>query len=72
MTEDKNKQNTGRNESNAERDQDEGSMNNGTIGGNMGTMRSSNEKDKVEYSNDSNNGGGNEISGDTEASASNG
>ncbi|WP_018612477.1 hypothetical protein [Segetibacter koreensis] len=72
MTEDKNKQNTGRNESNAERDQDEGSMNNGTIGGNMRTMRSSNEKDKVEYSNDSNNGRGNAISGDTEASESNG
>ena len=72
MTEDKNKQNIGRNESNAERDQDEGSMNNGTIGGNMGTIGSSNEKDKAEYSKDSNGGGNSTASGATEASESNG
>lgn len=38
MQDDKNKQNTPNYESNAERDQDEGNMNNGTLGGNMGVI----------------------------------
>lgn len=32
-------------ESNAERDRDHGNMNNGTLGGNMGIIGSSNEQD---------------------------
>jgi len=38
MQDDKNKQNTHKYESNAERDQDEGQMNNGTLGGDMGVI----------------------------------
>ncbi len=40
MADNKN-QSTEKNESNAERDQDEGNMNNGTIGGDMGIQGSS-------------------------------
>ena len=41
---DNKKENTIKNESNDERDQDEGSMNNGTIGGDIGISDSSDEK----------------------------
>jgi hypothetical protein len=37
-------------ESNAERDQDHGNMNNGTIGGNMGTIGNSNDENKAQNS----------------------
>ena len=47
MVNDKNKQNIERAESNDERDQDEGNMNNGAIGGNMGTMKSSKDGSKA-------------------------
>jgi hypothetical protein len=49
MENDKNKQSTSLDESNAERDQDEGQMNNGTIGGDMGVVGSTNE-DQTESS----------------------
>jgi len=49
MENDKNKQSTSLDESNAERDQDEGQMNNGTIGGDMGVVGSTNE-DQTEIS----------------------
>lgn len=52
MEDDKNKQSITQNESNAERDKDEGEMNNGTIGGNMGVIGSSNE-DQPESENSS-------------------
>lgn len=47
MVDDKNKQNTEKAESNDERDQDEGNMNNGVIGGDMGTIKSSNDQDET-------------------------
>ena len=47
MANDKNQQSSVENESNAERDQDEGSMNNGTIGGNMGDSGSNEHGSKV-------------------------
>lgn len=43
MEDDKNKQNINTDESNAERDQDEGEMNNGTLGGSLGVIGISNE-----------------------------
>lgn len=48
--EDKNKQDTALNESNAERDQDEGRMNNGTLGGNMEIKDSSSNQDNADNS----------------------
>lgn len=42
MEDDKNKQFTNTVASNAERDQDEGEMNNGTLGGSLGVIGSSN------------------------------
>jgi hypothetical protein len=59
-------------ESNAERDQDHGNMNNGTIGGNMGIIGSSNEVDSEQYSRQSHSGGTNTVAGDTGGGASNG
>lgn len=58
--------------SNAERDQDEGSMNNGTIGGDMGIIGSSNEQDEANYSRVPHDGGSNTVRGDTGGGASNG
>ena len=57
--------------SNAERDQDEGSMNNGTIGGSMGIVGSSNV-DEEEYSRDAHEGGASTVKGDTGGGADNG
>ena len=72
MEDNKNQQGTENNESNAERDQDEGSMNNGTIGGNMGIIGSSNEQDEADYSKVSHSGGTSTVRGDTGGSASDG
>lgn len=69
MADDKNKQNA---ESNAERDQDEGSMNNGTIGGDMGIVGSSNDQDEKDYSRKSYDGGASVLKGDTGGGSSNG
>jgi len=63
-----NKQQT---ESNAERDQDAGNMNNGTIGGNMGIVGNSNEDDS-KYEKQSHDGGPATVPGDTGGGASNG
>ena len=60
------------NESNAERDQDEGSMNNGTIGGNMGIIGSSNDQDEADYSRVPHRGGPSTVKGDTGGGADNG
>jgi hypothetical protein len=59
-------------ESNAERDQDHGNMNNGTIGGNMGIIGSSNEEDSDKYSKQAHDGGPSTVPGDTGGGASNG
>lgn len=59
-------------ESNAERDQDEGSMNNGTIGGSMGIEGSSNEADEANYSRVPHSGGTSTVRGDTGGGADNG
>jgi len=59
-------------ESNAERDQDHGNMNNGTIGGNMGIIGSSNDADSEQYSKKSHPGGTSTVAGDTGGGASNG
>ncbi len=72
MPEDKKQQTTEKNESNAERDQDEGSMNNGTIGGDMGIIGSSNDQDEADYSKVSHSGGTSIVKGDTGGGASNG
>ena len=73
MTDNRNQQNTEENnESNAERDQDEGSMNNGTIGGNMGIIGSSNEQDEADYSKVTHSGGTSTVKGDTGGGADNG
>jgi len=68
----KNEQNTEINESNAERDQDEGSMNNGAIGGDMGIKGNSNEQDEAEYSRVPHSGGSNTVRNDTGGGADNG
>jgi hypothetical protein len=57
--------------SNAERDQDEGNMNNGTIGGSMGIIGSSNS-DEEEYARDAHSGGASTVKGDTGGGADNG
>ena len=67
----KEQQNGGNAESNAERDQDHGNMNNGTIGGGMGIFGSSNE-DGNEYEKQPHNGGAATVPGDTGGGASNG
>jgi hypothetical protein len=72
MTDDKNQKNTERAESNAERDQDHGNMNNGTIGGNMGIISSSNDQDEADYSRVSYDGGASLVKGDTGGGSSNG
>ena len=73
MTDNRNQQNTEENnESNAERDQDEGSMNNGTIGGNMGIIGSSNDQDEADYSRVPHSGGPSTVKGDTGGGADNG
>ncbi len=72
MEDNKNQQGTENNESNAERDQDEGSMNNGTIGGNMGIIGSSNEQDEADYSKVPHSGGTSTVRGDTGGRASDG
>jgi hypothetical protein len=58
-------------ESNDERDQDEGNMNNGEIGGSMGIRGSSNE-DGNEYEKKSHEGGPSTVPGDTGGGASDG
>lgn len=58
-------------ESNAERDHDHGSMNNGEIGGNMGIIGSSNDQDN-EYAKQEHAGGTATVPGDTGGSAGNG
>lgn len=73
MPDNRNQQNIEENnESNAERDQDEGSMNNGTIGGNMGIIGSSNDQDEADYSKVPNSGGTSTVKGDTGGGANNG
>lgn len=59
-------------ESNAERDQDLGNMNNGTLGGSMGIIGSSNEQDSSDYAKQSHSGGPATVPGDTGGGASNG
>jgi hypothetical protein len=59
-------------ESNAERDQDHGNMNNGTIGGNMGVIGSSNDADSEKYSKQSHDGGPATVPGDTGGGARDG
>lgn len=61
-----------KNESNAERDQDEGSMNNGTIGGSLGIIGSSNDQDESNYSKTPHDGGTSTVKGDTGGGADNG
>ena len=58
-------------ESNAERDQDAGNMNNGTIGGNMGIVGNSNDEDKG-YEKQSHQGGTSTVPGDTGGGATDG
>lgn len=73
MPDDKNQHSTEENNaSNAEWDQDEGSMNNGTIGGNMGISGSSNDKDEAVYSKVPHSGGTSTVEGDTGGGANNG
>ncbi|MDB5250546.1 MAG: hypothetical protein JWQ40_4940 [Segetibacter sp.] len=59
-------------ESNAERDQDAGNMNNGTIGGSMGISGSSNDSDEANYGRVHHDGGPNTVKGDTGGGADNG
>lgn len=74
MAEDKNKPKQDAEDlgSNEERDQDEGSMNNGTIGGNMGIIGSSNDEDEANYSRTPHSGGSDTVKGDTGGGASDG
>lgn len=72
MADNKNQQNTETNVSNAERDQDEGSMNNGTIGGDMGITGSSNDEDEANYSKVPHQGGTSTVRNDTGGGADNG
>lgn len=72
MTDNKNQQNAGNAESNDERDQDEGGMNNGTIGGSMGVIGSSEDRDEADYSKVSHAGGTSTVKGDTGGGADNG
>jgi len=65
-------QDAGNAESNAERDQDHGNMNNGTIGGNMGIIGSSNEEDSKAYSKQAHDGGTPTVPNDTGGGASDG
>ena len=58
-------------ESNAERDQDHGNMNNGTIGGSMGIVGSSNEEGNP-YEKQPHSGGPATVPGDTGGGSSNG
>lgn len=68
----KNEQNTGIDKSNAERDQDEGSMNNGTLGADLGIKGNSNEQDEANYSKVPHDGGTSTVRGDTGGGADNG
>lgn len=72
MDNNKNQESTEKIESNAERDQDEGSMNNGTIGGDMGIIGSSEEQDEANYSKVPHAGGPSTVRGDTGGGADNG
>lgn len=72
MEDNKNQEKAENIESNAERDQDEGSMNNGTIGGSMGIEGSSEDQDEADYSKTSHNGGPSTVKGDTGGGANNG
>ncbi|MEJ7682886.1 MAG: hypothetical protein WKG06_34530 [Segetibacter sp.] len=72
MEDNRDQQNTQKTESNAERDQDEGSMNNGTIGGDMGIIDSSNKQDEEDYSKVPHSGGTSTVRGDTGGGANNG
>ncbi len=72
MPDNSNKQNAANNESNAERDQDEGSMNNGTIGGSMGISSGSEDQDEADYSKVPHDGGTSTVRGDTGGGADNG
>lgn len=72
MEDNEKQQNTENNDSNAERDQNEGSMNNGTLGGNMGIIGNSNEQDEADYSKVPHSGGPATVRGDTGGGASNG
>src|SRR3954447_15585812 len=72
MEDNKKQQDSQNAESNAERDQDEGSMNNGTIGGNMGIVGSSNDQDEANYSRVPHQGGTSTVKGDTGGGASTG
>ncbi len=65
MSDNKDQQAIEKNESNAERDQDEEGMNPGTIGGNMGITDRSNEQDKADYSRVSHQVGTSTARGDT-------
>jgi hypothetical protein len=57
---------------NAERDQDEGKMNNGALGGSMGISGSSNDADEEAYGREQHDGGSNTVKGDTGGGADNG
>ena len=70
--EDNKDQNAEKFESNAERDQDLGNMNNGTIGGNMGIIGNSNEQDEADYGRVPHPGGTSTVRGDNGGGASNG
>lgn len=70
MENDKNQQQTG--SSNAERDQDEGSMNNGTIGGDMGINETSEDQEEANYSKVPHDGGPSTVRGDTGGGADDG
>lgn len=60
------------NESNDQRDQDEGSMNNGTIGGDLGITGTSNDQDEANYPKVPHSGGTSTVRGDTGGGADNG
>jgi hypothetical protein len=51
-------------ESNVERDRDHGNMNNGTIGGNMGTIGNNNSENEAENPKKSSQGGPGTVAGD--------
>lgn len=72
MENDKNQQQEQAAMSNAERDQDEGSMNNGTIGGDMGISGTSEDKDLADYSKVPHKGGPSTVRGDTGGGADDG
>ncbi|MGI8638180.1 MAG: hypothetical protein ACR2KZ_22530 [Segetibacter sp.] len=70
--EDQQQNNLPREESNAERDQDNGNMNNGTTGGDMGITGSSNDQDSSKYSKQPHDGGPSTVPGDTGGGATDG